>query len=173
MAWSGLVGTALAARRGPGGLTGRQPRALRVGRRHAERRPRRWPPDEARARLTSSYLLRWRRRPTPFGLFAGVTAASAAGEPTARFGRCHRVAARADAQWLGGLIDDLERHPGVLLRLPVVVNNAGFTRSDRFVVPARHDDAQPGRRAALDTSVRYTQAMGRVEGFPRPLPFPN
>lgn len=36
-----------------------------------------------------------------------VDPATAAGEPTARFGRCHRVAARADAQWLGGLIDDL------------------------------------------------------------------
>jgi len=108
---------------------------------------------------TSSYVLRWRRRPTPFGLFAGVAAASAGGEPTARFGRCHRVAARADAQWLGGIIDDLERHPGLLLRLPVVVNNAGFTRGDRFVVPARYEVAQPGRGAALDVSIRSTQAV--------------
>lgn len=121
---------------------------------------------------TSSYLLRWRRRPTPFGLFAGVAAASAAGEPTARFGRCHLVAARADAQWLGGLIDDLERHPGVLLRLPVVVNNAGFTRSDRFVVPARHDGAQMGRGVALDASVRYTKAVrAALTGAAEPVRF--
>lgn len=107
----------------------------------------------------SSYLLRWRRRPTPFGLFAGVAAASASDRPTTRFGHGHRVTVRADARWLGGIIDRLERHPEVLLRLPILVNNAGFTRGDRFVVPARPDEAQPGRGAALDTSVRHTRAV--------------
>ncbi|MGH3983617.1 MAG: lantibiotic dehydratase, partial [Pseudonocardiaceae bacterium] len=47
----------------------------------------------------SSYLLRWQRRPTPFGLFAGVVAASAGNRPTTGFGHGHRVMARADAQW--------------------------------------------------------------------------
>jgi lantibiotic biosynthesis protein len=60
---------------------------------------------------------------------------------------------------VGRVIDGLERHPGLLLRLPVMVNNAGFTRGDRFVVAARHNEAQPGRGMALDVSVRYTQAV--------------
>lgn len=110
----------------------------------------------------SSYLLRWQRRSTPFGLFAGVAAASTGEEPTTRFGHGHRMTVRADARWLGGIIDGLERHPEVLLRLPVVVNNAGFTRGDRFVVPARPDETQPGRGAALDVSVRQTRAVRTV-----------
>src|SRR5438270_8931791 len=75
---------------------------------------------------TSSYLLRWQRRPTPFGLFAGVATAEVGDEPAVWFGRRHRVVLRADARWLSGLIDSLEQHVGLLARLPVVVNSAGF-----------------------------------------------
>ena len=111
---------------------------------------------------TSSYLLRWQRRPTPFGLFAGVVVAPVGDEPTVWFGRSHRVVVRADAQWLSGLIDRLEQHPGLLPRLPVVVNSAGFVRGDRFVVPARSGDAAPGQGASLEISVRHTR-----HGVPR------
>lgn len=51
------------------------------------------------------------RCPTPFGLFAGVAAASAGDRPTTRFGYGHRMTVRADARWLGGIIDGLEQHP--------------------------------------------------------------
>jgi hypothetical protein len=119
---------------------------------------------------TSSYLRRWQGRPTPFGLFAGVTLAAVSDQPTARFGRRHRVSVRADATWLVRIIEDLERHPGLLPRLPVVVNNAGFIRGDRFVVPARPDEAQPRRPAALDTSVRCTRPVRAVlAGAARPM----
>lgn len=108
---------------------------------------------------TSSYLLRWQRRATPFGLFAGVAAASVGDEPTVWFGRSHRMVVRADAQWLSGLIDGLEQDPGLLPRLPVVVNSAGFVRGDRFVVPIRSSDAQPGQQASLEFSVRHTRPV--------------
>ncbi|MPZ80270.1 MAG: lantibiotic dehydratase [Actinophytocola sp.] len=108
---------------------------------------------------TSSYLRRWQRRATPFGLFAGVAAASADTPATARLGEEHQVAARAGARWLGEIIDGLEQRPDLLPRLPVVVNDAGFTRGDRFVVPARPDESQPRRGAALDSSVRRTKAV--------------
>lgn len=49
----------------------------------------------------SSYLLRWQRRATPFGLFAGVTAASVGDRPTTRFGHGHRVRARTRGGWAG------------------------------------------------------------------------
>ncbi|MGH3800928.1 MAG: lantibiotic dehydratase family protein, partial [Pseudonocardiaceae bacterium] len=108
---------------------------------------------------TCSYLLRWQRRPTPFGLFAGVAAASVGDEPTVWFGQDHRVVVRADMQWLSGLIDGLEQHPGLLPRLHVVVNSAGFVRGDRFVAPVRLSDAQPGREASLEISVRHTRPV--------------
>lgn len=108
---------------------------------------------------TSSYLRRWQRRATPFGLFAGVAAASTASPASARLGHECRVAVRADAGWVGDIIESLERRCDVLPRLSVVVNNAGFLRGDRFVVPARPDESQPQRGAALDSSIRYTRAV--------------
>jgi len=80
-------------------------------------------------------------------------------EPTVWFGQDHRVVVRADAQWLSGLIDGLEQHPGLLPRLPGVVNSAGSVRGDRFVVPVRSGDAQPGRGASLEFSVRHTRPV--------------
>lgn len=108
---------------------------------------------------TSSYLRRWQRRATPFGLFAGVAAASTASPAQVRLGDEHQLAVRADARWVGEIIEGLERRRDVLPRLSVVVNNAGFIRGDRFVVPARPDESQPQRGAALDSSIRRTRAV--------------
>ncbi|MGH3896682.1 MAG: lantibiotic dehydratase [Pseudonocardiaceae bacterium] len=121
---------------------------------------------------TSSYLLRWQRRPTPFGLFAGVAAASVGDEPTVWFGQNHRVIVRADAQWLSGLIGGLAQQPGLLPRLHVLVNSAGFVRGDRFVVPVRSDDAQPGMGASLEISVRHTRPVhAALAGAAEPVRF--
>ncbi|HEU0088408.1 MAG TPA: lantibiotic dehydratase [Pseudonocardiaceae bacterium] len=111
---------------------------------------------------TSFYLRRWQRRATPFGMFAGVAAASTGNPATTRLGDEHQVVARADARWVGEIIDGLEQRSDVLPRLPVVVNDAGFTRGDRFVVPARPDEGQLHRGAALDVSVRRTEAVAAV-----------
>jgi lantibiotic biosynthesis protein len=121
--------------------------------------------------MTSFYLRRWQRRATPFGLFAGVAAASTGTPATTRLGDKHQVVARADARWLGEIIDGLEQRPDLLPRLPVVVNDAGFTRGDRFVVPARPDEGQPHRGVALDVSVRRTEAVAAVlTGAAKPVP---
>jgi thiopeptide-type bacteriocin biosynthesis protein len=111
---------------------------------------------------TCSYLLRWQRRPTPFGLFAGVATASVASAgqmPSVWFGHDHRVVARADAQWLAGIIDHLECDLDVLPRLPVVINNVGFVRAERFVVPMRPDDAALSRGASQEISIRLTRPV--------------
>ncbi len=47
----------------------------------------------------ASYLLRWQRRATPFGMFAGVGAA-AIGVTRADVGVGHRAVVRADAEWI-------------------------------------------------------------------------
>ncbi len=120
---------------------------------------------------TSSYLRRWQRRATPFGLFAGVAAASADIPASTRLGDEHLLIARVDARWLGEIIDGLEQRPDLLPRLPVVVNDAGFTRGDRFVVPARPDESQPHRGAALESSVRRTKAVAAaLAGAAKPIP---
>ncbi len=120
----------------------------------------------------SSYMLRWQRRPTPFGLFAGVAVASVGDEPTVWFGRDHQVVMRADMQWLSGLIDSLERHAGLLPRLPVVINSAGFARGDRFVVPVGSGETAPGLSESLEISVRHTRPVrAALAGAAEPIRF--
>src|SRR5947208_2826209 len=81
----------------------------------------------------ASYVLRWQRRPTPFGLFAGVGVARIGDGAKVRWGGEHRVAARADADWLGDVLTRLHQCLELLERLSVVVNNAATVRGDRFV----------------------------------------
>lgn len=108
---------------------------------------------------------------TPFGLFAGVAAASAGTPACAQLGDEHQLVARADARWLGEIIDSLEQRPDLLPRLLVVVNYAGCTRGDRFVVPARPDENQPHRSTALESSVRRTKAVAAaLAGAAKPVP---
>nr|WP_242667049.1 lantibiotic dehydratase [Frankia casuarinae] len=72
---------------------------------------------EVRRALTAvaSYLLRWQRRATPFGMFAGISTATV-GPATAETGHAHRAVARADAEWVTALADQLERHPELRVR---------------------------------------------------------
>ncbi|MER5646983.1 lantibiotic dehydratase [Streptosporangium sp. NPDC002524] len=85
---------------------------------------------------TASYLLRWQRRPTPFGMFAGVTAA-AIGPAAAKIGAGHRALARVDAEWLQMLVDQLESHPGLRPHLTVVADSGGIVRDGSFIVAER------------------------------------
>lgn len=119
----------------------------------------------------ASYLLRWQRRATPFGLFAGV-ASVGVGEPAADWGKGHRVVALADAEWLGEIVDRLERCPGLLERLPVVANSAAVTRGDRLVVPGQAPDTRSGPLAPLEVSVRHTRPVRiAVEAAHEPVRF--
>ncbi|MEO3807163.1 lantibiotic dehydratase [Nonomuraea sp. B1E8] len=110
---------------------------------------------------TAAYLLRWQRRATPFGLFAGVATATI-GPAKASYGTCHSTRARVDAEWLITLIDQLEQHPGLRPRLKVVTNSCGIVRDGRFIVAAR---AEVGARAPgplREMSVRLTRPVRRA-----------
>ncbi|MFC5721398.1 lantibiotic dehydratase [Streptomyces gamaensis] len=107
-------------------------------------------------RSVASYLLRWRGRATPFGLFAGVGAAKVGDEPLVRWGDSHRVVLRADMQWLDGVIGRLEQHRGLLERLSVVANSTAFVRGDRLVVPGHATEDELEALAPLEVSVRCT-----------------
>ncbi|MFB4284830.1 lantibiotic dehydratase [Nonomuraea sp. MTCD27] len=92
----------------------------------------------------ASYLVRWQRRPTPFGLFAGITPVRVGPAAAPCFGSDHRVVMRADGQWLATLVDRLERHPELLARLPVVVNSSCVVRGDRVAIADRPSAGRPG-----------------------------
>ncbi len=107
---------------------------------------------------TAAYLVRWQRRATPFGLFAGVTTATVA-LAAAKIGDEHRAVARADADWLMRLVDRLEHHHSLRRSLTVVANSGGVVRDGRFIVAGR---PQPGERTpgpVRETSTRYTRAV--------------
>ncbi|WP_246530588.1 lantibiotic dehydratase [Streptomyces bathyalis] len=116
------------------------------------------------------YLLRAQHRPSPFGLFAGVTAATFAPRARAEWGGRHAVTARAGAEWLSAVIARLEKCPDLLERLPVVVNTAVTTRGDRLIVPYE-PDADDGQARAVEVSLASTAPVRSVLAAARaPLP---
>ncbi len=106
----------------------------------------------------ASYLLRWQRRATPFGMFAGVTAA-AVGPARADVGAGHRAVARADAESLTTLIDQLEQHPGLRPRLMVVADSAGIVRDGRVIVDRRAEVGASAPGPPRESSVHLTRPV--------------
>ncbi|MEU6789900.1 lantibiotic dehydratase [Nonomuraea angiospora] len=107
---------------------------------------------------TASYLLRWQRRPTPFGLFAGV-ATAAIGPARADIGTQHHAYARVNADWVTHLTDQIERHQGLRPRLTVIADSFGIARDGRFIVAirAQGDARLPG--PMREVSVRLTRPV--------------
>lgn len=105
-----------------------------------------------------SYLLRWQRRATPFGLFAGVMPATV-GPATAQIAGSHRVVVRADAEWLTMLIDQLERHPRLRPHLTVVADNTQIIRAGRVIVAARAPLGSRTPGPLREISVRHTRTV--------------
>lgn len=110
----------------------------------------------------SRYALRLGGRPTPFGLFAGVT--------TARLGDTARVtvrgpghkAARPDAGWLDARVREWLASPEVRRRVDVALNDLTRIRGDRLVLPG----------AEREISVRRNPLVAWLdEAAARPVPY--
>ncbi|WP_405769607.1 lantibiotic dehydratase [Streptomyces sp. NBC_01538] len=93
-------------------------------------------PKQVRKATTAiaRYLLRAAGRPTPFGLFAGVTTAEC-GPAEGRVGTSHRAIARPDTLWLDHVRRDLQRRPDVLSHLTVQINDLAAQHGDVLVRP--------------------------------------
>jgi thiopeptide-type bacteriocin biosynthesis protein len=131
------------------------------------------PPQSSRRAVSavSSYLARWQRRATPFGLFAGIGTA-AVGPVTARFGERHRVLLRADADWLGYVIDTLEQQKNLRSRLWVVADNSIVARGDRIFVARRPAPGHTTPGPIQETSTRCTRIVRSVlAAAAQPVPF--
>lgn len=83
------------------------------------------------------YLLRARTRATPFGLFAGVTAARVGAVGVLRTGSAHHVAARADAEHSATLVDRFEQHPVLQSHLMLLTSALVGERDDHVVIEYR------------------------------------
>ncbi|TDB88835.1 lantibiotic dehydratase [Actinomadura sp. KC216] len=133
-------------------------------------------PDPRQARrmviALASYLLRWCRRPTPFGLFAGVAVARFGRSPAVSWRHDHQAVVRADASWIGDVLAALHKDPELLARLPVIANNAGYVRGGRLVVPGPAPDGAVQDLAPVEVSVRHSRPVrAAVEAARRPVAF--
>ncbi|MYT68320.1 MULTISPECIES: lantibiotic dehydratase [unclassified Streptomyces] len=107
----------------------------------------------------TSYLLRWRHRPTPFALFSGVATVTAGARPTVRFGDAHPVSLRADGEWISDIVRALEDDPAVLAELSLVANNGAHTRGKRIAAPGVPADGHDLLMAPDEMSLRRTRPV--------------
>lgn len=108
----------------------RQVKAILDGRPRKARRVRR------AALATARYAVRYSRRSTPFGLFAGVALIEFGGMAEARIGGRHRVVARPDPVALDEAISGWEADVERMADVDVCVNNLVRQRSGRVYIPA-------------------------------------
>ncbi|MFF0445800.1 lantibiotic dehydratase [Streptomyces sp. NPDC004609] len=101
------------------------------------------------------YSLRAQHRATPFGLFAGVAAASFGSRASADWGEEHVLVGRAGAEWLTTVVQRLESCAELLERLPVVSNSTASVRGDRLIVPFQ-SDGRGGETRAVEASLALT-----------------
>ena len=105
-----------------------------------------------------SYLARWQRRTTPYGLFAGVAPMATGEHAEGHLGTDHKVFLRADAEWLGALVDELERLPQLRRRLLISADSARVVRDGRVIVAGRPRAGEaPG--PVLERSVLNTRPV--------------
>ncbi|WP_328645872.1 lantibiotic dehydratase [Amycolatopsis sp. NBC_00348] len=102
------------------------------------------------------YDLRSRTRPTPFGLFAGVSAGRFDVAPKVEDDGPARTRTRVDLGWLREVVEAAEPEPGLLPHLDVQAHSTVVRRGDRLHL----DTPSAGRRAAV--SVRCTPAVEAV-----------
>ncbi|GAB7048478.1 lantibiotic dehydratase [Catenuloplanes indicus] len=126
--------------------------------------------DLRRAVLSlAGYVLRWQRRVTPFGVFAGVALADG-GAASASVGLRHRAIARADSEWLLAVISVLERHVALRQRLYVVADSTSVVRDGRLITALRAERGGGKAVPLREASVRFTrpvQAAMRFAVVPR------
>jgi thiopeptide-type bacteriocin biosynthesis protein len=119
----------------------------------------------------ASYLLRWQRRVTPFGLFAGVLPASI-GPASAVLGSGYRAVARPAPDWIAGMAGVLECDAALRNQVSVTANALSAVRDGRLLLARR--DAQAARTAGpeREASVRWSrpvQAAMQLAAAPIPL----
>ncbi|MBW1597212.1 lantibiotic dehydratase family protein [Streptomyces sp. JJ38] len=102
-------------------LDGRSPKVRRVRR---------------AALATARYAIRYARRSTPYGLFAGVTLIEFGETAEAWFGGRHQTVARPDPAALDAAISVWEADAERMTNLDVCVNNLAQQRSGRVYVPS-------------------------------------
>ncbi|WP_435111745.1 lantibiotic dehydratase family protein [Nocardiopsis synnemataformans] len=109
------------------------------------------------------YVLRADGRATPFGLFAGVAAATFSERSQVVWGGAHRKVVSPGGAWVAEVVSALEALPAVCDHLLVVANNTAVEERGHLVVPqyARPDPGAPGADTE-QVEVRISSAVRLV-----------
>jgi thiopeptide-type bacteriocin biosynthesis protein len=119
---------------------------------------------------TISYLLRWQKRSTPHGLFAGTANVSVGESAHVQWGEKHRALMRADAEWVTDLVLRLQADAELLRRLPLVADNTARRRGNRLVAAGIPADAHARLMAPVELSVRHARPVAAaLEAARRPI----
>ncbi|MEV2279348.1 lantibiotic dehydratase family protein [Nocardiopsis sp. NPDC049922] len=122
------------------------------------------------ALATARYALRYTRRSTPFGWFAGVAPIEFGDTVHVRFGNRHRAVARPDPVALGTAISDWETDGTRMADVEVCVNNLAYQRDSRIHVPSEGDSEYlvaltPALALVLDAArspIRFSVLAGKL-----------
>ena len=125
--------------------------------------------DKAVASLLG-YLAR-RRRPTPFGLFAGAAPITVSRAPSVKWGDEHGVHTGADHAWISEVIDRLHACPELMGRIPVMSHTQVIRRGGRLVVPGPAAGGRTRRAAPVEVTIRAAPpAVAALDLARIPLP---
>lgn len=116
------------------------------------------------------YDLRMRTRPTPFGLFAGVSVGHYDQSVSIRVAAPPRARILPDMAWLTPIVQRLQLHPEILQHLKVQTNTPSVVRGDRIHIDPP-TTTKPGDLAPTTVRVRATPAITDVlETAADPIP---
>ena len=126
--------------------------------------------ESMRAKLLR-YQIRMSTRPTPFGLFAGVTLASwGAVTDLSVKSTCAATRTRPDMAWLMAFVTSIEANVAVRKRLSYCANPLAVIEADRVTLAERGPTGKGG--SGPPVSVRATGAVKRALSLARkPIPY--
>ena len=117
----------------------------------------------------AAYMLRWQRRVTPFGLFAGVMPVTV-GPASAALDAGGQAVARADSDWTAALAAALDRDLDLRPHLAVIASNLAVVRDGRLVIARRTPSGAAVLGLAEEASVRWTRPVrAAVEAAQSPV----
>jgi len=114
------------------------------------------------------YYDRMTARPTPYGLFAGVTTAEFSDEGT---NIClagqekYRKICRVDNEWYFKLVKKIEEMPGLLMNLQVIFNKHCYMAGSRLKNCYCSNLRKENVNHAEDLNIRYTKQVQYVQEF--------
>jgi len=114
------------------------------------------------------YFIRLSTRPTPFGLFSGISIGQFGDKSdiTVSEPQHHTKRARPDAEWIYGLIKKIEANKNIRDNLGVRFNDFTYANGSRIEKPNKtflqHDESNENIQE-LSTSIRYTGQIKIIE----------